>query len=295
MKKSRSVPKRTVAGCVLLLIISATAFGLGQVEMTTPEPVHELFPSDGEIIAQRSVTLSAAAGGTGVNRSYSVGFSAGNTGDPNNRALTAPSGARIPYLILDSIENGNVLKDRGDGGTLLRGVMPAAGVSTESFVVRIFGQSPPAPGLYTDSVTLTAYDWQNNVRDQVDLRIEVTITASIRLSLSSNDLFLGDLAEDVSGSVDMTVYSNANYGIELGSQNGWRMSHTDPAVVSFVPYRLRLDSQVIDLSRNPVIEAGFAHPGAAGHRHLLEVIVGNTDTAVSGPHSDVISITVTAH
>ncbi len=290
------IGKIVLIGCALVVVIAGGAFGFGQIEMTTPEAVSEQYSYDGDIVAGRAVSLVVGGGGSGVNRSYRIGFSPGTSGDGGNRRLYSATGASIPYEILDSVAAGNQLKDLDDGGPVLSGIIPSGGTATESFDVRVFGGALPHPGTYIDEVTLTAYNFNNAPQAQVTLSIAVSIPASISLVLSSNHLELGDLVENASGSVRVTVTSNADYGIELSSPyNNWRMAHEDQTVVSFVPYSLRLDAVDLDLSSNPTIVPGFGLTGQAGREHLLEVVVGNTDNAVSGYHSDVIDITVTAN
>ncbi len=290
------IGKNVLIGCILFVVSAGGAFGFGQIEMTTPEAVNEQYSYNGDIVVGRSVSLVVGGGGSGVNRSYSIGFSPGTSGDGGNRRLYSAIGTSIPYEILDSEAAGNQLKDLDDGGPVLSGSIPSGGTATESFDVRIFGGAVPPPGTYIDEVTLTAYNFNNATQAQVTLSIAVTVPANISLLLSTNNLDLGDLVENASGSVTLNVTSNAEYGIELSSPyNNWRMAHEDQTVVSFVPYSLRLDAATLDLSSNPAVLPGYGSTGSTGREHLLEIIVGNTDAAVSGYHSDVIDITVTAN
>ncbi|MCA1754587.1 MAG: spore coat protein U domain-containing protein [Spirochaeta sp.] len=290
------IKKTVLIACALLVVIAGGAFGFGQIEMTAPDAVSEQYSYDGDVVAGRSVSLIVGGGGSGVNRSYSIGFSSGTSGDPENRRLYSSDGTSIPYEILDSVVGGNQLKDLDDGGPVLSGTIPSGGTATESFDVRVFGGAVPSPGIYTDEVTLTAYNFNNATQAQVTLSIAVNVPANISLALSSNNLDLGDLVENATGSVRVTVTSNADYGIELSSPyNNWRMAHEDQTLVSFVPYSLRLDAVTLDLSSNPTLVPGFGSTSSAGREHQLEIIVGSTDDAVSGYHSDVIDITVTAN
>jgi spore coat protein U-like protein len=286
---------RIVLAIVLTVFGGSGLFAFGSIEMTSPEPISEGYLTGEGIEVGRSVTLSVGGASISVDRAYLVGFSAGSSGDPLNRTLVGAAGT-IAYELIDSVADENNLTDLDDGGALLSGTIPANGSATESFVVRVATGHLPAAGIYTDDVTVTAYDNQNRVQSQATLSILVEVSAQLRLTLSTNDLDLGELSEGATGGVTLRVEATTDYGLEFSSRyNDWRMAHEDETVSSYVPYSLRLDGDNQVMSQNPIFVSGFPQTDLAGRDHLLEIIVGTVDGAVSGPHADVIDITVTAN
>jgi hypothetical protein len=286
---------RIVLTLCLAFLGGGGLFAFGSIEMTSPEPVSEHYLSGEGIEVGRSVTLSVGGAAISVDRAYVVGFSAGSSGDPQRRTLVGSSGT-IAYELIDSVVDENNLTDIEDGGVVLSGTIPAGGSVSESFVVRVTPGYLPAAGIYTDDVTVTAYDTQNRVQSQATLSILVEVSAQLRLTLSTNDLDLGELSEGTTGGVTLRVEATTDYGLEFSSRyNDWRMAHEDETVSSFVPYSLRLDGSDQSMAQNPIFVSGFPQTDLAGRDHLLEIIVGSIDGAVSGPHADIIDITVTAN
>ena len=298
---------RLAAVAVLLVLSVGTVFGLGTAEVTTPAPVQETYPAEQQLELSRSVQLSV--GGGFFDRSYTLGFSSGQSGDPENRRLVAPNGSSIPYRIVDSAASGTDLKDLGDQPSqseVLTGVIPAGQTVTEQFVVLIPGGGVPEAGTYSDSVELTVYDNQERVADTVTLELGVTVPALLGISLvpagaafdpdaRSYLLDFGVLEQGDIGMVDLIVRSNIAYGVELSSANTGAFAHTDPGITSLVPYTLRFDGSPTDLSGGSAGAAvGMSPPPASGRRHALEIEVGETAAAASGPHEDTVQITVIA-
>ncbi|MFW5828152.1 MAG: spore coat protein U domain-containing protein [Alkalispirochaeta sp.] len=277
---------------ILMVWGSFAAYGFGTIEMTAPDPVTESYSTSAGVEVNRSVELSV---GGSFDRSYDVGFSAGSSGDVQRRRLVGAE-ETIRYDLLDNITDQNLLTDIEDGGTVLSGTIPAGTRVEESFVVRIAPDRLPAAGTYTDTVTISAYDVFGDVRSQATLSIVLEVATALQLTVSTNDLDLGELVEGTTGAVRLIVEANASYGIELTSpSNEWRMAHQDETVASFVPYLLRLDNRNLDMGDSAIVIPGFQRTPLPGREHQLEVVVGNTDNAISGPHADVIDITVTAN
>lgn len=283
---------RNMVLAILMVWGSMAAYGLGRIEMTAPDPVTESYSTIAGVEVDRSVALSV---GGSFDRNYEVGFSAGSSGDVQSRHLTGTD-ETIRYDLLDNRTNQNLLTDIDDGGTTLSGTIPAGTRVEESFVVRIAPDRLPAAGTYADTVTVTAYDVFGDVQSQATLSIVLEVATALQLTLSTNDMDLGELIEGTTGVVNLIVQANASYGIELSSPyNEWRMAHEDETISSYVPYRLRLGNQNLDMDNSAIVIPGFQRTLLPGREHQLDVIVGNTDNAMSGPHSDVIEITVTAN
>jgi spore coat protein U-like protein len=286
---------RTILAIFLVWIGGSGLFAFGSIEMTSPEPIAEGYLSGAGIEVGRSVTLTVGGGGGGIDRTYRIGFSPGASGDPQNRTLVGAAGT-ISYELIDNVVDENKLTDLDDGGVVLSGTIPASSSATESFVVRVATGYLPAAGVYTDDVTITAYDFQSRVQSQTTLSILVEVVPQLRLTLSTNDLDLGELSEGATGGVTLRVEATTDYGLEFSSRyNDWRMAHEEETVSSYVPYSLRLDGEEQGMAQNPIFRGGFSQTTPAGREHLLEIIVGSIDGAVSGPHADVIDITVTAN
>lgn len=286
---------RTLLSVLFLACGSFAVYGFGTIEMTSPDPVTETYSAHIGVEVSRSVELSVGGGAINLDRSYRIGFSGGSSGDPQNRTLLGTEAA-IPYEILDNITDQNVLGDLDGGGSLSTGTIPAGESAVEAFVVRVAPDQLPKAGTYLDDVTISAYDNQDRVQSQATLSVILEVGPQLTLTLSTNNLGLGELIEGATGDVSIFVEANAPYGIELSSPyHDWRMAHDDDTVASYVPYSLRLDSQELSRSQNPVFVSGFPQTAVQGREHRLEVVVGNTDSATSGPHSDVIDITVTAN
>lgn len=302
--------KKMLANCMVLLLLlgAEQAFALGTIEMTEPAAVVESYPYQAQIELPRSVELRIGAGGQ-FDRSYTIGFTPGQSGNPSNRQLYNASGGSIPYRLVDNPGGGNDLKDLDDADPtgLLRGVVPRGTTVTESFYVLIPGGAVPQPGNYSDAVTLRAYDFQNDEVATATLSVEVTVPAVITLSLAppggafdpdakSYDLDFGVLEEGESGYLDMIVRSNAAYSVEFSSTNNGRFAHVDPGITSFVPYEFFFGNDTVRLRDGPavVLVAGGETP-AAGRRHPIEIRVGELESATSGLHRDIITVSVTVN
>jgi hypothetical protein len=89
---------------------------------------------------------------------------------------------------------------------------------------------------------------------------------------------------------DLLVEANCAFKVHFQSENAGTMVNTDPADPSVVPYTLRVDNVVTDLSSGDPVHVGQSPT----IRFPVVVTIGNFGTATAGTYEDVITITVAA-
>ena len=174
----------------LLLIFTVHSIQLSAqenlFELSTPASVNEDYFFDYDTIVSRSITIKKNYN-LGFFKDYTIGFSSGSSGDPENRRLYSSGGSSLSYKIVDSISSGNILKDIGDNPQaeeLLKGTFSSTAPETETFDVVLSGGEFPPPGYYSDSVMLRAYIWSSwNVASSI-MDISVTVPTFVNLSLT---------------------------------------------------------------------------------------------------------------
>ena len=165
------------------------------------------------------------------------------------------------------------------------------------------GQVVP-PGVYTDVVTLTAYEgtiegsYPVQVLDslQVKLSITVTETLSYRIQIEglqndSDKIEFGRLKEGKQKHALIVVYTNVPYRLTLSSQYKGRLKYRAPDVLSFLPYTIDLAAQ--RLTWLTPATASLSKPAASsssGDRYPLTCTIGKTTSFFSGLYLDKLSI-----
>jgi spore coat protein U-like protein len=291
----------------ILFAASASAEISGQIyQISTPAPVAENYIFNSELVISRSFLITTDLKPA---PSYTVGVTAGQSGNPVDRKLYNAGGAVISYRIVDSSTSLNDLKDITDNPTkkqILTGKTNANKPVTAAFDIIISAAEFPASGVYFDTVFLRAYDENDNLIMTATLNISINVSTFISLSLvpsggtydaasKSYLLDFGFFKEGDLGFLDMIVLSNAFYSIDFTSANNGNFANTDPSDSSRVAYTLRLNSSVIDLSGgSAAVNIGTGPTTSAGIRHLIEIEIRNTEEASSGEYQDIIMLTITA-
>jgi hypothetical protein len=296
-----------LAGIVLLLSLG-TLYAGGQLEITgVPQAVQVEYPSTGESVVTVSFTLTNSGGFT----FYEVGVTAGGTGDPEDRRLSGPAGEELPYRVT-TIGGGQDLKDRPDNPTseeILSGSLARGESASLSFEVRLAGGDSLTAGLYSDTLSLVAWDFNYgswSVSNEKSFGINLPVPSRVDLSLvpvggafdpraDAYTLDFGFLEAGDTGALDLMVKGNVGYTLSLSSMNGGVLSHADPLDGSAISYDLSADGQLVGLGTGSTAVAdSLSPPGPDGDRYNLVFEVGEIGDASSGEYRDVVQVVVTA-
>lgn len=296
----------------LSLLLVPRVFGGGMQFRDTPTEVAATYSFNGTQVSARSLSIQSDS--DTLSNSYAVGFSDGQSGDPENRTLVAADGSTLPYRIVDSAAAGNDLTTRDENPTsdeVLLGSLSPGDTANETFDVILPGGELPVPGSYSDNIVLQLdrYStvlgrWLNEDQAFFDVVVFVPVFVDFALvpvggtfdpGANSYVLDLGILEDGTVGRLDMLVRANVGYDISISSANEGNMAHTDPSDASLVPYNLRVDAGSVDLSGGPVTVATGTGPTAgAGERYDLELQIGDPGAASAGAYEDMLQVTVTA-
>lgn len=280
----------------------------GQLEISgAPPAVQTDYPSTGEEVTTVTFTLSNSSNFT----FYEVGITAGTSGDPENRFLLGGGGEQIPYRIT-AVGGTGSLKDRPDNPApeeILSGSLGRRESTTLSFEVRVPAGGTPSAGLYTDTVSLVAWDfnfgnWE--ISSQQNVSIVLTVGSQVELSLvpagggfdsggKSYTLDFGFLESGEIGGLDLLIRGNVGYTLSVSSANRGQLRHIDPLDGSAISYQLRASGEPVNLTTGSAqIADSIAPPGSDGARYNLAFQVGQVGAASSGEYRDVVQVVVTA-
>lgn len=296
---------------LLLAMTALSAWAFGQVEMQDVSgTITGTYDYSNELVVTEPFTVSYS-GSNAVD--YYIAFSAGSSGDVNNRTLTDGSGNTLSYQVMDSAISRNVLLDNGNAQTtndVLAGSFSGAGQEAQSFdIVTFAGQFPPA-GQYTDSLILTSYTGavgSGSLSRFAFTTVDVTVPSVVELSLvdpgapfnmAQSDYLLdfGALSAGNTRQVDLVVRSNETFGVSIESANAGVMAIQLAGDSSTVPYVLSVDGSAADLSGGtPVSVLSSVGPTPlTGSRHSISVQIQSFGNVTEGVYQDDLTIVVTA-
>lgn len=303
-------PRLRMAACAALLLAGATASvaagGIFEpVEIaSSPAQISTTYDFEFDTTVTENVTLA-----NGFTATY--GFSAGASGDYDNRELTGPGGTTLSYQLLDSVATGTVVKDldgQADGSALIV-VTTSGGSATEPFDFIVYqGQLVP-PGSYADLVTLSAYrgnDGGGGLEDTATMPISVIVNAYVSLSVvgvggafdAAQDTAVvdfGPLTQGTLRELDLLVRANVDYAVGVESSNAGALALVAPSDGSTVPYAFLVDGITVPLGTGQTqVASGSGPTSLAGDRYRLGFEIGDPAGATSGAYEDNVTITVTA-
>ena len=310
------IPRTLLLAAVGLAAVTSTAVAGGIQFQNAPDDVLATYDFAADQVIARSLSVTKGSGGN-FETGYVVGFTAGRSGDPENRIAASAAGTTLAYRIVDSEAAGNDLKTIGDDPGEDEGLSGAVGrgeTATETFDVLLPGGDLPPPGNYTDNVTVELFDTllgsifggDPDLIETSPLDIEIVVPTLVDLSLvpvggtfdpGSNayllDLWL--LEDGTIGVLDMLVRANVAYSVTASSANDGALAHIDPGDGSRIGYTLRVDGSPADLTAGPAVLATGAGPTpTTGARYQLEVAVGDPGGVTAGTYEDTLQVTVTA-
>lgn len=310
------IPRILMLAAVFAAAFVPTAVAGGIQFQNPPDDVLATYDFAADQVIARSLSVTKGSGGN-FEVGYIVGFTAGSSGNPENRRAVSAAGTTLPYRIVDSEAAGNDLKTVSDDPTeneVLFGTVARGETVTETFDVLLPGGDLPPPGSYTDNITVELFDTlvssiiggDPDLVETSPLDIEIVVPTLVDLSLvpvggtfdpGSNAylLDLGLLEDGTIGVLDMLVRANVAYSVTATSANDGTLAHIDPGDASRVGYTLRVDGSPADLASGPaVLATGTGPTPTTGARYELEVEVGDPEDATAGTYEDTLQVTVTA-
>jgi spore coat protein U-like protein len=306
--------RHTILALCGLVIAAAPAAAVGAVEFEgTPSQIAATYDPQAEVVSTERFTVSYP---DTTPTDYFVDFTAGGSGDVNNRTLTDGSGNSLDYQLMDSAGSRNVLKDRNTATSdqeVITGSFSGSGQRQHSFDLVLFsGQFPPS-GSYTDNFRMRLYEGQLGSAGWLDLggtanpSVSVTVPSIVRLSLvnpggvfdpSDTDqrMDFGILQPGKTRQADLVVRANETFSVSLSSQHGGSLAITDPSETSTIPYQLTFDGTTVDLSggTSVTVLSGVGPTSLSGLRYLMEAEILSFDLPTEGTYRDNITITVSA-
>jgi spore coat protein U-like protein len=304
--KMAAVMAAVVIATIMPFHLSALGLGEDVTLASLPANISSTYTFQIETVATSQLVV------TGGWQNYGVGFSAGGSGNYNNRTLTGPAGRLLQYQFLDSRANGMVIKDLNgapDKSGLLTGTT-VFNQQTKTFDLLVYqGQLVP-PGQYNDMVTVTVYTYDGSapgITDQKPMQVSVSVSPFVSLSVvntggsfdpGSDNLILdfGVLSAGVSRSLDVLVLANIDYTVTVDSANNGVMTLIPAGDGSYVPYTMAVDGTPQSLSSGTAqVLSGTGPTPLSGYRHTFDFEIGDPLDATSGTYEDNLTITVTAN
>lgn len=296
---------------LILFLFGAPLFG--QTDLTfgqTPKNSTQAYDFDNGI----SAVYSLAVKHRGEETEFFITFSAGGSGNPENRRLISPGQGILPYQLYGSSSGGNVLKDLSSNpaeNEVLSGVFAASSKWQTGETQYVFTVPPDyflPSEQYEDSVVISLYRGtleQYTLMDTVTQNFLVSLEEVMELAVvPSNYPFgtgLNNLTLDfgilIPGEVmggDIVVRSNAGYTLSLKSKNRGIMKNLDRSDKSEVPYSFLLNGGRIELNSNKAVDVLVDQPSTviSGARFPFDVVIGDYGMATEGSYEDVITLTV---
>ncbi|AMG73826.1 hypothetical protein [Sphingopyxis granuli] len=217
------------------------------------------------------------------------------TGSPE---LTGPHGGKLTYTIVAQNDLGNVVYDpKTNNGNLIPVSIP--GRSTIEISPRLFvsGSQPGRAGRYAATLEAGFIPAGNNaMADAARFNVSAQVTPSVQANFigSTNPrharLDLGELVPNKQGSISLQIRASSDYQISFQSENKGVLE--GPADSS-IPYSMTYAGRLIDLSRTDEQQFNPADP-VRPQTNLINVVVGQFNSARAGTYSDQVTITISA-
>lgn len=165
------------------------------------------------------------------------------------------------------------------------------------------GQVAP-PGLYAATLAMFARlidaDGRQSTSDS-QLNLSVSVKPSVRLAAGAGQLSidLGELRPGaVGGPVGFDAYANADYTVQLRSDNGFVMRRGGTGTAPGVPYTPTLTNGTVTTVANEgataIRQAFFDAPASGMRHHALRVTVNAFAALAAGQYSDVMTLEIRA-
>lgn len=240
---------------------------------------------------------------------YFITFDEGTSGTFNRTLVNGPN--ILNYQLYDQASQANILKDlpSATANEVISGSFTGRGSQQLSFFLVIPAEQVVRPGVYRDTITMTAYegDLSSYTQDHTrNLRISVTVLEQLDLSLvnpggsfnpalTSRLIDFGILQTGEFSDFDLRVRSNIGYSVTLSSLNLGNMAHMTPPDPSLIPYTLTANSANVDLSGPATTVINTPLPTSPlGVPYPMRITVGTIGNASAGVYQDNITITVIA-
>ncbi|GAD89153.1 hypothetical protein VHA01S_016_00100 [Vibrio halioticoli NBRC 102217] len=188
----------------------------------------------------------------------------------------------------------NVTDEQGRAYNALKNkqiFIPIIGNSArQSFQLWFADDGHHRPGIYSANLTLALFDVKRSAKKR-KASVQIYPYLSINLyspSIKNNTLDFGVLTSGSRKRVELGVYSNTSYSIEVESKNGALIHSQNEGEV--IRYSVSLDGKPIHFGS----AIPFSPPSASGHRKEMEFRVGSVEGAIAGRYKDTVTITATA-
>ena len=247
---------------------------------------------------------------TGDPTAFFVTFS--TSGDPLQRKAFFANN-QLEYQIYDSSVRRTVLKDlpSATSSEVIQGAFSAGETIKQlNYTIIVPPQQIVRAGMYSDSIRVTVYQgtpaqFIENDSKTVEFSVRVDQVAQVSFSgpdgafnpqARSSSMDFGSLARGKMRGLDVRVRSNAGYRVDMVSEFGGVLRHSDPRIKSTIPYQLTVGGTPLGLSvgRQTAIVRKGRVTNPSGDVNKMEVTIGEVKEAIAGAYRDYITITVTS-
>ena len=277
---------------------------------------YEVFDSSEYI---QTVNFQVNGGASIVGCNYFVVLSAGQSGNVNQRTMSASD--TLNYNVYVDSGKNNILKDISNASSneVISGSFPLIlglnQTNNHSFYWTINPEQIVNPATYSDnSLTLSLYSGlilsSYTLAGTTSITFQATVVSSVDLSLVDNGaafnisdttqtVDFGTLETAEQQVFDVVIRSNDGYLVTMQSTNNEVLRHESyPTVSDTVNYSLTFNSGAIDLSSGSEVQVTSNNGGttsATGTSFPVQVTVGTVSSPAAGTYSDVINVNVTAN
>lgn len=303
--------KRIAMTIPMLTLVAALSAAVGNMEILEVRNATNEVTYSTDVGLEISHTVQVRHRGPA--KSFFVTISTGQSGSFADRTLVNGSDTLTYQLHSDSVQY-SVVKDLSVPVTDSEVLAGYAAEFTDtgwqtvdlSYVITIPAGQSLVAGTYSDSLTLTLYEGTLDNYTEANtatLSISGPVASTIDMAIVDTGaafpgwnpqrtrlLDFGDLTVGESLACDLLVEANCAFKVHFQSENAGVMVNSDPADTSVVPYTLRVDGAVTDLSSGDPVQVGQSPT----IRFPVEVTIGDFGTATAGTYEDVITITVAA-